>query len=87
MNQHTVKAYGDELNQITAEIARMGGGMKRQRHGDLGGGRRRLRSHRTEREQSKRGKQRETAQGDQMSRPSMSWLILSTIFRMSGCCG
>lgn len=25
MNQHTVKAYGDELNQITAEIARMGG--------------------------------------------------------------
>ena len=25
MNQHTVKAYGDELNQITAEVARMGG--------------------------------------------------------------
>ena len=25
MNQHTVKAYGDELNQLTAEIARMGG--------------------------------------------------------------
>ncbi|MBJ7484102.1 phosphate signaling complex protein PhoU [Brevundimonas sp.] len=25
MNQHTVKAYGDELNQLTAEVARMGG--------------------------------------------------------------
>ena len=25
MNQHTVKAYGDELNQPTAEVARMGG--------------------------------------------------------------
>ena len=25
MNQHTVKAYGDELSQITAEVARMGG--------------------------------------------------------------
>ncbi|MDZ4364935.1 phosphate signaling complex protein PhoU [Brevundimonas sp.] len=25
MNQHTVKAYGDELNQITAEVARLGG--------------------------------------------------------------
>ena len=25
MNQHTVKAYGDELNQITAEVARRGG--------------------------------------------------------------
>ena len=24
-NQHTVRAYGDELNQITADIARMGG--------------------------------------------------------------
>ncbi|HEY3814723.1 MAG TPA: phosphate signaling complex protein PhoU [Caulobacteraceae bacterium] len=25
MNQHTVKAYGDELNQLTAEVTRMGG--------------------------------------------------------------
>ncbi len=25
MPQHTVKAYGDELNQLTAEVARMGG--------------------------------------------------------------
>jgi phosphate transport system protein len=25
MNQHTVKSYGDELNQLTAEVARMGG--------------------------------------------------------------
>ena len=25
MNQHTVKAYGDELNQLTAEVVRMGG--------------------------------------------------------------
>ncbi len=25
MNTHTVKAYGDELNQLTAEVARMGG--------------------------------------------------------------
>ena len=25
MTQHTVKAYGDELNQLTAEVARMGG--------------------------------------------------------------
>ncbi|RZJ39138.1 MAG: phosphate signaling complex protein PhoU, partial [Brevundimonas sp.] len=25
MNQHTVKAYGDELSQLAAEIARMGG--------------------------------------------------------------
>ena len=25
MNQHTVKAYGEELNQLTAEVARMGG--------------------------------------------------------------
>ncbi|MDQ3126804.1 MAG: phosphate signaling complex protein PhoU [Pseudomonadota bacterium] len=25
MNLHTVKAYGDELNQLTAEVARMGG--------------------------------------------------------------
>ncbi len=25
MNQHTVRAYGDELNQLTAEVARMGG--------------------------------------------------------------
>jgi phosphate transport system protein len=25
MNHHTVKAYGDELNQLTAEVARMGG--------------------------------------------------------------
>ena len=25
VNQHTVKAYGDELNQLTAEVARMGG--------------------------------------------------------------
>jgi len=25
LNQHTVKAYGDELNQLTAEVARMGG--------------------------------------------------------------
>ena len=24
-NSHTVRAYGDELNQITADIARMGG--------------------------------------------------------------
>ncbi|MBN8551392.1 MAG: phosphate signaling complex protein PhoU [Caulobacterales bacterium] len=24
-NQHTVRAYGDELNQITADVARMGG--------------------------------------------------------------
>ena len=24
MNQHTVKAYGDELNQLTAEVVRMG---------------------------------------------------------------
>ena len=30
MNQHTVKAYGDELNQITAEVARMGGLAERQ---------------------------------------------------------
>ena len=25
MPLHTVKAYGDELNQLTAEVARMGG--------------------------------------------------------------
>ena len=25
MTQHTVKAYGDELDQLTAEVARMGG--------------------------------------------------------------
>jgi phosphate transport system protein len=25
MNEHTVKAYGDELNQLTAEVVRMGG--------------------------------------------------------------
>lgn len=25
MNTHTVKAYGDELNQLTAEVARLGG--------------------------------------------------------------
>jgi len=25
LNQHTVKAYGDELTQLTAEVARMGG--------------------------------------------------------------
>ena len=25
MNQHTVKSYGDELSQLTAEVARMGG--------------------------------------------------------------
>ena len=25
MNTHTVKSYGDELNQLTAEVARMGG--------------------------------------------------------------
>jgi len=25
LNTHTVKAYGDELNQLTAEVARMGG--------------------------------------------------------------
>ena len=25
MNTHTVKAYGDELNQLTADVARMGG--------------------------------------------------------------
>ncbi|MDP2116514.1 MAG: phosphate signaling complex protein PhoU, partial [Brevundimonas sp.] len=25
MPEHTVKAYGDELNQLTAEVARMGG--------------------------------------------------------------
>ena len=25
MPPHTVKAYGDELNQLTAEVARMGG--------------------------------------------------------------
>ena len=25
MNEHTVKFYGDELNQLTAEVARMGG--------------------------------------------------------------
>jgi phosphate transport system protein len=25
MNQHTVRAYGDELNQLTAEVTRMGG--------------------------------------------------------------
>ncbi len=25
INQHTVKAYGDELNQLTAEVTRMGG--------------------------------------------------------------
>ena len=25
MTEHTVKAYGDELNQLTAEVARMGG--------------------------------------------------------------
>jgi len=25
MTQHTVKAFGDELNQLTAEVARMGG--------------------------------------------------------------
>src|ERR1700761_4034382 len=25
MNQHTVRAYGDELTQLTAEVTRMGG--------------------------------------------------------------
>ena len=25
MTEHTVKAYGDELNHLTAEVARMGG--------------------------------------------------------------